>query len=74
MLHYYSDQHTKLAFKKLDTKILNEDIKFNIRFYCYGALGISREWLLYNNITSSKQIVEIIFNSMPQNLKEIYFQ
>ncbi len=43
------------------------------RLYCYGTLGMTREWLLRDNITPAVTVVEMMFQSMPQSLRSIYF-
>jgi hypothetical protein len=35
---------------------------------------MTREWLLNDNITPAETIVKMMFDSMPENLKEIYFK
>jgi hypothetical protein len=36
-------------------------------------VGITREWLLNDNITPAKSAVAMMFASMPESLKQIYF-
>ena len=74
MLEFFVEQHTKKAKLILNTDILDPQIAFSIRMYCYGTVSMSREWLLDDNITPAETIVEMMFNSMPENLKKIYFQ
>ena len=38
---------------------------FSIRLYCYGGIGMSKEWILHDNITSAETIVQMMFRSMP---------
>ena len=33
--------------------VLDAQTLYSIRFYCYGTLGMAREWLLKDNITVS---------------------
>ncbi len=52
---------------------MDTQTKYSIRLYCYGTLGMTREWLLKDNITPAETIVEMMFNSMPESLKNLYF-
>ena len=74
MLEYFVEQHAKKAEAILNTSVLDPQLLFSIRMYCYGSLGMSREWLLDDNITPAETIVEMMFNSMPENLRNIYFR
>ena len=44
-----------------------------IRFYCMGAVGMTQEWVLTDNITSAETVVQMMFHSMPENLRKIFF-
>ena len=48
-----------------------EKIAKDIRHYCYGSVGMTKEWLLYDNTTSAEVVVEMMFNSMPQKLYSV---
>ena len=37
----------------------------------YGSVGMTKEWLLYDNTTSAEVVVEMMFNSMPQKLYSV---
>ena len=52
----------------LDTQLL-----FSIRLYCYGTVGMTKEWVLKDNVTSPETIVEMMFQSMPERLRNIFF-
>ena len=34
---------------------------------------MTREWVLEDNITSAETVVQMMFNSMPESLKQIFF-
>ncbi len=72
MLEYFVERYTALAREKAETE-LDTQTKYSIRLYCYGTLGMTREWLLKDNITPAETIVEMMFNSMPESLKNLYF-
>jgi len=72
MHEYFVRKYSGIAREKsgaeLDTQTL-----FSIRLYCYGTLGMTREWLLKDNITPADVIVRMMFASMPEHLKELFF-
>ena len=39
-----------------------------------SAVGMTREWLLTDNITPAETIVKMMFSSMPENLRSIFFK
>ena len=63
----------KKCRKKLSTDILDSQLAYSIRFYCMGAVGMTQEWVLNDNITSAETVVQMMFNSMPENLRKIFF-
>lgn len=36
-----------------------------------GSVGMTQEWVLNDNITSAETVVEMMFHSMPENLRNI---
>ena len=73
MLEYYAGRYTDIARQKLNTDVLDEQTVFSIRMYSYGTIAISREWVFRDNTTSAETIVEMMFTTMPENLKRIFF-
>ena len=73
MLEYFAKRYTELAKEKLGTDILDPQLAYSIRFYCMGAVGMTQEWVLNDNITSAETVVQMMFNSMPENLHQIFF-
>ena len=68
MLEYFVQRYEKLAKEKLRTDVLDTQLRFSIRHYCYGSVGMTKEWLLYDNTTSAEVVIEMMFHSMPQEL------
>ena len=66
-------RYTDLAKEKLGTDVLDTQIANSIRFYCMGAVGMTQEWVLNDNVTSAETVVILMFNSMPEILRKIYF-
>ena len=73
MLEYFVDRYSLEAKKILGTDSLDTQTTYSIRLYCYGAVGMTREWLLTDNITPAEAIVTMMFHSMPETLRKIYF-
>lgn len=73
MLEYFAAKHIAIAKEKLHTDRLDTQTLYSIRLYCYGTLGMTREWLLKDNITPAETAVQMMFNSMPEILRKIYF-
>lgn len=74
MLEYFTEQYTNRAKEMLGVEVLDPQLQFSIRLYCYGGVGMAREWLLYDNITPAETAVDMMFHSMPESLRAIYFQ
>ena len=51
MLEYFARRYTELVKEKLGTDILDTQLAYSIRFYCMGSVGMTREWVLTDNIT-----------------------
>lgn len=73
MLEYFVRRYTELVKEKLNTDVIDAQLAYNIRFYCMGSVGMTREWVLEDNITSAETVVKMMFQSMPENLREILF-
>ena len=73
MLEYFVARYTELAKVKLGSDTLDTQTQYSVRLYCYGCLGMTREWLLKDNITPAETAVTMMFSSMPESLRKIYF-
>ena len=71
MLEYFVRLYTELVKEKLGTDLLDTQLAYIIRFYCMGAVGMTQEWVLNDNITSAETVVQMMFHSMPENMKTI---
>ena len=71
MLEYFVRRYTELVKEKLGTDLLDTQLVYSIRFYCMGAVGMTQEWVLNDNITSAETVVQMMFHSMPENMKTI---
>ena len=70
---YFVRRYTELAKEKLGTDILDTQLAYSIRFYCMGAVVMTQEWVLNDNITSAETVVRMMFRSMPEDLQKIFF-
>lgn len=73
MIEYFFKRYSELAKEKLGTDTLDTQLSYSIRLYCTGAVGMTREWVLEDNITSAETAVKMMFCSMPKNMAELFF-
>ena len=73
MHEYFVRRYTALAKEKLGVDVLDTQLAYSIRFYCMGAVGMTREWVLNDNITSAETVVRMMFASMPEKLRAAVF-
>ena len=73
MVEYFTKRYSDLAKEKLGTDMLDTQLAYSIRFYCMGSVGMTQEWILTDNITSAETVVQMMFNSMPENLRAVLF-
>ncbi len=73
MHRYFTEGYTEVAKKRLGTEKLDDQLNYSIRMYCYGAVWMSREWILNDNTTPAETVIQMMFNTMPQSLWNIYF-
>ena len=73
MLEYYSNRYIETAKSKLHVDSLDSQTMFSIRMYSYGTIAMSREWILHDNTTSAETEVEMMYTTMPEILRKIYF-
>ena len=73
MLEYYVAEYSRTAKEILNSDTLGTQLAYSIRLYCYGAVGMAKEWILKDNLTSAETVIHMMFASMPQTLREVYF-
>ncbi len=74
MLEYFVNRYTQLAMEITGSEVLEPQIKYSIRLYCYGTLGMTREWVLNDNITPARAAAAMMYDAMPESLKKIFFK
>ena len=72
MLEYFVERYAQMAKQNLGTDTLDTQILYSIRLYCYGNLGMTREWVLTDNITPARTAAQMMLESMPETLKQIF--
>lgn len=73
MYEYFTEEYTRKAKEKSGTDVLSTQLLFSIRLYCYGAVGMTKYWVLNDPITSAETMVKMMFESMSDSMKEVYF-
>lgn len=73
MVEYFVDRYSRAAMEILGTDTLDTQLRYSIRLYCYGTVNMTREWILKDKITPAETAVRMMFNSMPESLRRIYF-
>ena len=73
MLEYFVERYIGEAKRMLKTDTLDAQTLYSIRLYCYGTVGMTREWLLNDNITPAETAVRMMFNSMPERIRAVFF-
>lgn len=74
ILEYFVNRYNQLALSITQTEVLDPKIKYSIRLYCYGTLGMTREWVLNDNITPAEVAAEMMNDAMPESLKRLFLQ
>jgi AcrR family transcriptional regulator len=69
---YFVKRYTDIVMEQTGAA-LDAQTRFSIRLYCYGTIGMTQEWLIHDNITPAETVVGMMFHSMPESLKELFF-
>lgn len=69
---YFTKEYINIIEKKTSTPA-SEDLKFQIRFYCYGCVYMTKEWIYSDPYPSSQTVVKTIYKTMPTDMAEIIF-
>ncbi len=74
MVEYFVKRYTALAKERLGAAVPDAQLAYSIRFYCMGAVGMTQEWVLGDNITPAKTAVQLMFASMPEPMRRVFFE
>ena len=55
---------------KAPVDVLDTQLSYRFRFTCMGAVGMTREWVLNDNITSAETVVRM---TMPEKMRAAVF-
>ena len=72
MFAYYVEGYARIAREALGHE-LDQQLMLSVRLYCYGAMSVTRDWVLSNDDTSAEDMVKMMFASMPPELHRLYF-
>ena len=66
----------RAGFIRIATPLIAQKLSAGFRSleYCYGTLGMTREWLMKDNITPAETVVRMMFASMPETLRRVFFE
>ncbi len=73
MLEYFSERYETEAKRILGTDVLDPQMSFSIRLYCYGCVGMTKEWALHDDKTSAESEVDMMYASMPEEMRSVFF-
>ncbi|QPK94661.1 TetR/AcrR family transcriptional regulator C-terminal domain-containing protein [Actinomyces sp. zg-332] len=73
MVEYFVHRYSEEAKRILDTDTLDPQTMYSIRLYCHGGVGMTKEWLLSDSSIPAETVVEMMFISMPESLRKIFF-
>ena len=72
ILEYFCKLYEEKALEALGTEELDPQIRYSIRMFVHGGVGMSREWFLADATQSAEEIAAMMFASMPANLEAIF--
>ena len=73
IVEYYTNAYSALAKEILHTDSLDPSLLYSIRFFCYGTVGMAREWITSDDETTAADFVQRMFHSMSPGLQAIFF-
>ncbi len=73
MQEYYAGRYMEIAKERLHTNALDEQTIFSIRMYSFGTIAMSWEWIFRDNKTPAETEVRMMYTTMPENLRKIFF-
>ena len=73
MTEYFTEKYIQAAKERLHVDRLEPKLLFSIKLYSYGAVNMSRQWILKEEELSAETVIRWMFDSMPEELRKIYF-
>lgn len=72
ILEYFQDLYEKAAKERLGVDRLDAQTRYSIRMFIHGGIAMSWEWLQNDTAEPAIEVTKMMFESMPENLKEIF--
>ncbi|MBQ2693850.1 MAG: TetR/AcrR family transcriptional regulator C-terminal domain-containing protein [Clostridia bacterium] len=72
ILEYFVDRYVQEAEQALGPDAIDEQLRYSIRMFTYGGVGMSREWLVSGGKMPPERVAELMFQSMPENMRVIF--
>lgn len=69
--NYNVNMYIEIVKEYLNTDVLTQEQIYEIQFFCYGGLGMTRAWIMNNAQVDALYYAEIMHKNMPQFLKEV---
>ncbi len=73
IVEYYTEAYSALAKEILHTDQLDPSLLYSIRFFCYGTVGMAREWITTDDKTPAEEFARRMFLSMSAEMFRIFF-
>ena len=67
---YNVNMYEKILKEYLGVEKLTTELEVAVKFFCYGGLGMTREWIMTNANVSAEQYSAMMHDNMPLLLKE----
>ncbi len=64
--------NTQILCEVYQLTTLNEQLLFSVKYHLYGCLGYIKEWLVSNSTISPKELAELEYRYMPEELKKAW--
>lgn len=71
ILEYNIELYEGMLKQSMHVSELSEDIRFSVRYHCYGCLGLSYDWIMQGATSSPKDLVSKMIEHMPPVLKQV---
>lgn len=72
ILEYFQELYERAVKDRSGVEHLDEETRFSIRMFIYGGIAMSREWLENDAADPAIEVTRMMFQCMPENLKEIF--
>lgn len=74
IVEYNTALYEKMLKQSLNVSELSDDIRFSVKYHCYGCIGISYEWIMQGAVVPPREIITKMTENMPRILKAVVLQ